>query len=125
MNINTHEVINAAKTKWNFIDFRPGLVGGHCIGVDPYYLIYKSKKLGYTPNLLLEARYINNKMSKFVIQKFIYFAGQRNMNIKKLKVLVLGITFKENWITTYTELDENFERYEFNHPICNLNILNC
>ena len=96
MNINTHEVINAAKTKWNFIDFRPGLVGGHCIGVDPYYLIYKSKKLGYKPNLLLDARNINNKMSKFVIQKFIYFAGQRNISIKKLKVLVLGITFKEN-----------------------------
>ena len=94
--INTHEVINAAKTKWNFIDFRPGLVGGHCIGVDPYYLIYKAKKNGYNPTLLLESRRINNKMSKFVVQKFIYFSGQRNMDIKKMKVLVLGLTFKEN-----------------------------
>ena len=70
LNINTQEVISAAKTKWNFIPFSPGLVGGHCIGVDPYYLTYKAEKLGYKPKIILAGRNLNNNMSSHVVLKF-------------------------------------------------------
>lgn len=96
MNINTNEVIEAAGTKWNFIKLKPGLVGGHCIGVDPYYLTYKAEELGYKPNLILGARQINNGMSKYVAEKTIKLMIKKGLPIKDSKVLILGITFKEN-----------------------------
>lgn len=96
MGINTREVIEAAATKWNFIKLTPGLVGGHCIGVDPYYLTFKSEELGYKPNLILGARQINNGMGKFVAEKTIKLMIKKGINIKGSKVLIYGITFKEN-----------------------------
>jgi UDP-N-acetyl-D-glucosamine/UDP-N-acetyl-D-galactosamine dehydrogenase len=96
MGINTNEVIDAAATKWNFIKLTPGLVGGHCIGIDPYYLTYKAEELGYTPNLILGARQINNGMGKFVAEKTIKLMIKKGINIKDSNVLILGITFKEN-----------------------------
>ncbi len=96
MGIDTNAVIEAAATKWNFIKLTPGLVGGHCIGVDPYYLIYKAKSLGYTPNIILGARHINNGMSKLIADKTIKFMIQKDKKIKNSNVLILGVTFKEN-----------------------------
>ena len=96
LNINTTEVISAAKTKWNFIPFSPGLVGGHCIGVDPYYLTYKSEKLGYKPKIILAGRNLNNSMSSYVVSKFVQHLKIKNIPIKNAKILMLGLTFKEN-----------------------------
>jgi UDP-N-acetyl-D-galactosamine dehydrogenase len=96
MNINTDDVLEAAATKWNFIKLKPGLVGGHCIGVDPYYLTYKAEELGYKPNLILDARQVNNGMAKYVAEKTIKLMIKKGLAIKDSKVLVLGITFKEN-----------------------------
>ena len=96
MNISTHEVIEAAATKWNFIKLNPGLVGGHCIGVDPYYLTYKAEELGYTPNLILGARQINNGMSKYIAEKTIKQMIQKGKVIKDASILIMGLTFKEN-----------------------------
>lgn len=96
MNIDTHEVLNAAGTKWNFLKFSPGLVGGHCIGVDPYYLTYKSEELGYISQLILSGRRINDGMSKFVAEKCIKEMIKAGKVIKGAKVLILGLTFKEN-----------------------------
>ena len=94
LNINTIDVINAASSKWNFNKYYPGLVGGHCIGVDPYYLVYKAKKVGYIPDIINSARRINNFMSEFVINKVCNFLKLKNLHSKK--ILILGITFKEN-----------------------------
>ena len=96
MGIDTNDVIEAAATKWNFIKLKPGLVGGHCIGVDPYYLTFKAEELGYKPNLILGARQINNGMSKYVAEKTIKLMIKKGIQIKDSKVLILGITFKEN-----------------------------
>ena len=96
LNINTSEVISAAKTKWNFIPFSPGLVGGHCIGVDPYYLTYKAQKVGYKPKIILAGRNLNNNMSSYVVSKFYNHLKYNNIKIKNSKVLILGLTFKEN-----------------------------
>ncbi|MEO7306797.1 MAG: nucleotide sugar dehydrogenase [Ferruginibacter sp.] len=96
MNINTYEVLEAAGTKWNFLKFQPGLVGGHCIGVDPYYLTYKSKKLGYNSQVILAGRHINDAMAGYVARKILQNIIQTNGNIKDAKVLVMGATFKEN-----------------------------
>ena len=96
MGIDTNAVLEAAGTKWNFIKLTPGLVGGHCIGVDPYYLIYKAKSLGYTPNIILGARHINDGMAKLIADKTIKFMIQKDKKIKGAKVLILGVTFKEN-----------------------------
>ncbi|MBV5277906.1 MAG: nucleotide sugar dehydrogenase [Campylobacteraceae bacterium] len=96
MGIDTHEVIEAAATKWNFIKLKPGLVGGHCIGVDPYYLTYKSEELGYKPNLILGARQINNGMGKYIADKTIKLMIEHDKKIKDASVLILGLTFKEN-----------------------------
>ena len=100
MEINTSEVLEAAKTKWNFLDFKPGLVGGHCIGVDPYYLTYKSEKIGYTPTLLHSARSINNSVAQFVVDKTIQLMIEADKSIKNAAVLILGYTFKENCADT-------------------------
>jgi UDP-N-acetyl-D-galactosamine dehydrogenase len=96
MNINTYEVLEAAGTKWNFLKFQPGLVGGHCIGVDPYYLTYKSKELGYDSQVILAGRVINDGMAGYVAKKVLQHIIQNNGNIKDAKVLVMGATFKEN-----------------------------
>jgi UDP-N-acetyl-D-galactosamine dehydrogenase len=96
MGIDTNEVIEAAATKWNFIKLTPGLVGGHCIGVDPYYLTFKAEELGYKPNLILGARQINNGMGKFVAEMTVKEMIKNDKKIKNSNVLVLGITFKEN-----------------------------
>lgn len=94
--INTDEVLEAAGTKWNFLPFKPGLVGGHCIGVDPYYLTHKAESLGYKPEVILAGRRINDNMGNYVAQEVIRLMCQKNLEIKGASVLVLGITFKEN-----------------------------
>tara|TARA_B100001250_G_scaffold277612_1_gene240096 strand:- start:1205 stop:2455 length:1251 start_codon:yes stop_codon:yes gene_type:complete len=94
--IDTKEVLSAAKTKWNFLDFKPGLVGGHCIGVDPYYLAYKAELLNYTPKLILSGRKINDKMGKHISDVIYRLIKKKNFKIQNLKTLILGITFKEN-----------------------------
>lgn len=96
MGIDTHEVLEAAGTKWNFLKFFPGLVGGHCIGVDPYYLTYKSEELGYISQLILSGRRINDGMSKFVAEKYVKELIKCDKKVKGSKVLVMGLTFKEN-----------------------------
>src|SRR6476646_2712815 len=96
MNINTYEVLEAAGTKWNFLKFQPGLVGGHCIGVDPYYLTYKSKELGYDSQVILAGRAINDGMAGYVAKKVLQHIIQYNGNVKNARVLVMGATFKEN-----------------------------
>ena len=96
MNIDTHDVLVAAATKWNFLPFKPGLVGGHCISVDPYYLAYKAESLGYHPAVILSGRRVNDQMGAFVATKVIKLMIQKGIQIKGAKVLILGITFKEN-----------------------------
>lgn len=96
MGIDTHEVLNAASTKWNFIPFKPGLVGGHCIGVDPYYLAQKAQEYGYNPEIILAGRRTNDEMGKYIAQQVIKLMIKKGHNIKGSKVLMLGITFKEN-----------------------------
>ena len=96
MGIDTNDVIEAAATKWNFIKLTPGLVGGHCIGVDPYYLTHKALELGYKPNLILGARQINNGMSKYIAERTIKEMIAHDKKIKDSNILVLGLTFKED-----------------------------
>ena len=96
MGIDTNEVLEAAATKWNFLPFKPGLVGGHCIGVDPYYLAHKAMSLGYTPQVILSGRNVNDAMSNFVTEKVVQLLTQHNLNIRGARVLLLGVTFKEN-----------------------------
>ena len=96
MRIDTHEVLEAAGTKWNFLPFRPGLVGGHCIGVDPFYLTYKAESLGHHPEVILAGRRINDNMGIFVANKLVKILSQKGSTIHGARVLVLGITFKEN-----------------------------
>lgn len=94
--INTYEVLEAAGTKWNFLKFQPGLVGGHCIGVDPYYLTYKASELGYDAEVILAGRNINDNMAKYVAKSVIQHIIKNSSDVKNAKVLVMGATFKEN-----------------------------
>ena len=96
MDIDTESVLKAAETKWNVHKYRPGLVGGHCIGVDPYYLTYKSKQLGYDPKVILAGRYSNNQMSKHVAISLVKEMIKRKIKIENAKILIMGLTFKEN-----------------------------
>lgn len=96
MGIDTSEVLAAAGTKWNFLNFKPGLVGGHCIGVDPYYLLHKSESLGYYPQVILSGRRVNDNMGLFVANKLVKLLIQKGKKIGGAKTLMLGITFKEN-----------------------------
>lgn len=96
MGIDTHEVLKAAGTKWNFLNFTPGLVGGHCIGVDPYYLAFKSQELGYTPEMILAGRRINDAMPAFIVNQIVKKFLQKNSSIQNASALILGATFKEN-----------------------------
>jgi UDP-N-acetyl-D-galactosamine dehydrogenase len=96
MQIDTTEVLEAAATKWNFLNFKPGLVGGHCIGVDPYYLSYKAEKLGYVPRVILSGREVNDQMASFIVNKCLKLMVQKNVQPIGAKALVMGISFKEN-----------------------------
>jgi UDP-N-acetyl-D-galactosamine dehydrogenase len=96
MDINIHEVLAAAGTKWNFLPFKPGLVGGHCIGVDPYYLAHKAKEFGYHPEIILAGRKVNDSMGAFVASEVAKLMIHQGVEVKDAAVLVLGITFKEN-----------------------------
>ena len=96
LNIETKEVVDAASTKWNFHKYLPGLVGGHCIGVDPYYLTHKSKLLGYDPKIILAGRKLNDSMANYIFLQLEKLIKIKKLNKKNLKILVLGITFKEN-----------------------------
>lgn len=122
MGLETSEVLNAAATKYNFLKYKPGLVGGHCISVDPYYLTYKATKLGYVPEVILSGRRVNNKMGVFVASKTIKLMLQKGISVKGAKILILGFSFKENCpdvrntsvINIYKELLE----YETQPAIC-------
>ncbi|PTX60445.1 UDP-N-acetyl-D-galactosamine dehydrogenase [Kordia periserrulae] len=96
LGIDTHEVLEAAGTKWNFLPFTPGLVGGHCIGVDPYYLTHKAKSVGYLPQVILAGRKINDNMGKYIAERVVKLMIKQEKLIKGAKVTILGITFKEN-----------------------------
>lgn len=123
MNIDTNEVLDAAGTKWNFLKYRPGLVGGHCISVDPYYLSGKAEMLGYVPQVILSGRRVNNSIAPFIANKVMKLLTQKDYKIKGANVLILGVTFKENCpdirntkvVDIYTELCEfgvNVEIYD-------------
>ncbi len=96
MNINTYDVLEAAGTKWNFLKFQPGLVGGHCIGVDPYYLTYKSNELGYKPQIILSGRNINDGMPNYIAKKIVQYLLSKGKNPSQCSALIMGATFKEN-----------------------------
>ncbi|MDG1716712.1 MAG: nucleotide sugar dehydrogenase [Saprospiraceae bacterium] len=96
LEIDTHEVLEAAGTKWNFLPFRPGLVGGHCIGVDPYYLAQKAQEVGYHPEIILAGRRLNDTMGKYVASEVVKLMVKKDIKVKNSNVLMLGITFKEN-----------------------------
>jgi UDP-N-acetyl-D-galactosamine dehydrogenase len=96
MGINTYEVLEAAGTKWNFLKFFPGLVGGHCIGVDPYYLVYKAKELGYHPQIISAGRFINDSMGGYIAKQVVKKIIANDKNVKESRVLIMGVTFKEN-----------------------------
>jgi len=96
MDINTHEVLEAAGTKWNFLRFYPGLVGGHCIGVDPYYLTYKAKEFGYHAQIINAGRYINDSMGRYIARQTLKRLSSLDKNIKETRILIMGVTFKEN-----------------------------
>ena len=96
LGISTNEVIEAASTKWNFMKLTPGLVGGHCIGIDPYYLMHKSEMSGYTPNIMRAARKLNDEMTNWVIDNFLEFIERENIDINKITITLMGYTFKEN-----------------------------
>jgi UDP-N-acetyl-D-galactosamine dehydrogenase len=94
--IDTEEVLEAAGSKWNFLPFRPGLVGGHCIGVDPYYLTHKAQELGYHPEMILAGRRINDNMGNYVAEEVVRLMTLKGIRVNRARVLVLGMTFKEN-----------------------------
>ena len=96
LDIDTEAVLNAAGTKWNFLPFKPGLVGGHCIGVDPYYLTHKAQSIGYDPKVILAGRRLNDSMAKYVVDQLIKEMGDRDIEINSSKVLIMGLSFKEN-----------------------------
>jgi len=96
LDINTKNVLDAASTKWNFLNFSPGLVGGHCIGVDPYYLTYKSIKAGYYPKVIISGRKINDKMSNYIVKEVLKIIRIKKKNLNNENILIMGLTFKEN-----------------------------
>jgi UDP-N-acetyl-D-glucosamine/UDP-N-acetyl-D-galactosamine dehydrogenase len=96
LDINTEEVLAAAGTKWNFLPFKPGLVGGHCIGVDPYYLTHKAQSVGYNPQIILSGRRINDSMGKYVVSRVVKLMLKKRIHVQQSKILLLGLTFKED-----------------------------
>lgn len=129
MNINTRAVLDAANTKWNFLDFRPGLVGGHCIGVDPFYLVYKAKQFGYESKIISNGRKINDQVPKFVVDNTIKLMIKNNKMIKGAKVGIFGVTFKENCpdcrnskvIDIINELEDYGVEIKIYDPVANKN----
>lgn len=137
LKLDTEEVLKAAETKWNFNSFRPGLVGGHCIGVDPYYLTHKSKSIGYNPKIILAGRKLNDQMSNYVVQRIIDTFRIKKNKKKIKKILVMGLSFKENCPDTRNSktldvckslIKKNFEVHAFDPLVRkdekNLNFLN-
>jgi len=118
MNIDTEAVLKAAETKWNFLPFRPGLVGGHCIGVDPYYLTHKSESVGYNPEIILAGRRLNDGMASFVSSQLIKLLAQKNIKINGSKILILGPSFKEDCPdirnTKVVEIIKDLQEYNCN-----------
>lgn len=96
MNIDTQEVLKAAGTKWNFLPFKPGLVGGHCIGVDPYYLAQRAQEFGYHPEIILAGRRLNDSMGEYVASQIVKLMIKKGISVNGAELLMLGITFKEN-----------------------------
>ena len=121
MDIDTNDVLEAAGTKWNFLPFRPGLVGGHCIGVDPYYLAQKAQELGYHPEIILAGRRMNDSMGQYVASEVIKLMLQNDLKVKGANILVLGITFKENCPdvrnTKVVDVVRHLEEYQTNVTI--------
>ena len=121
MDIDTHAVLEAAGTKWNFLPFKPGLVGGHCIGVDPYYLAQKAQELGYHPEIILAGRRMNDSMGQYVASEVIKLMLRNDLKIKNANILVLGITFKENCPdvrnTKVVDVIKQLKEYETNVTI--------
>lgn len=115
LEIDTHEVLEAAGTKWNFLPFKPGLVGGHCIGVDPYYLAQKAKQVGYHPEIILAGRRLNDSMGTYIASQVVKLMAQKDIRLKDSEILVLGITFKENCPdvrnTRVTDIIEDLKEY--------------
>ena len=97
LGINTMEVLRAAGTKWNFLPFRPGLVGGHCIGVDPYYLTHKAQEVGYHPEMILAGRRLNDDMGRYIASETVKLMLKRRIHVADAHILILGLTFKENY----------------------------
>ena len=122
LGIDTNEVIEAAGTKWNFLKFRPGLVGGHCIGVDPYYLSFKAEQVGYNPQVIQSGRRVNDNMGQFVADKVVKLMIGQGILIKDSKVLVLGITFKENCPdirnTKVIDIIQELKNFQCNVEVC-------
>jgi UDP-N-acetyl-D-galactosamine dehydrogenase len=121
MGIDTHDVLEAAGTKWNFLKFKPGLVGGHCIGVDPYYLAQKAQELGYHPEIILAGRRLNDEMGKYVATEVIKLMLKKDIKVKHSKILVLGFTFKEDCPdvrnTKVIDIVNEFKTYSVNVTI--------
>jgi UDP-N-acetyl-D-galactosamine dehydrogenase len=126
LGIDTLEVLEAAGTKWNFLPFRPGLVGGHCIGVDPYYLTHKAQSVGYNPEMILAGRRLNDKMGEYVVSQLVKCMAKKGIRIKGAKILVMGLTFKENCpdlrntkvVDIVTELNEYNMNVDILDPWC-------
>jgi len=118
LNIDTEEVLLAAGTKWNFLPFRPGLVGGHCIGVDPYYLTHKAQEIGYNPEMILAGRRLNDHMGSYVVSEIIKLMLRKRIHISDANILILGLTFKENCPdlrnTRVTDMIKEFSEYGAN-----------
>jgi UDP-N-acetyl-D-galactosamine dehydrogenase len=131
MGINTNEVIEAAGTKWNFLKFYPGLVGGHCIGVDPYYLTFKSQAIGYNPDMIISGRRVNDSMGKFIAEKATKEMIKAGKKIKGSKVLIAGFTFKEDCpdvrntkvIDIYKELMEYGMCIDVYDPVADVDVI--
>ena len=122
MNIDTHDVIEAASSKWNFIKLSPGLVGGHCISVDPYYLIQKAQVYGVFPRIMMNARRLNDGMGAYVANQTIKCMNKKGVLVKDAKILILGITFKENCPdirnTKVVDIYNSLKEYTSNITVC-------
>jgi len=121
LGIDTEEVLEAAGTKWNFLPFRPGLVGGHCIGVDPYYLTYKSQEIGYHPEVILAGRRINDEMGKYISERVVKEITRKRIHVVDANILIMGLTFKEDCPdirnSRVVEMAKGLEEYQANVDI--------
>lgn len=122
LDINTNDVLEAAGTKWNFLKFTPGLVGGHCIGIDPYYLTYKAKEEGYNPEIILSGRSINDGMGEYIVDNTVKLMVKSHINMSKPKVAILGLTFKEDTPdvrnTRVIDIVNEFKEYDIDVVVC-------